>query len=263
MGFSIGVKVFEKDVINSIHISNRERKERIYSQKYVKNLEYLEGYLMVTKNLTEFILETEINGVTGEEEEAIILDSFTEVSEPILSNTEKKQQNTNKDINRIEEVEDSLLNNETPPGSDILKSFINDSDSSKLNQDATPNANSKAEGVKSFKTLNTYELSEDEKSQAQARSRRMQKIKELENRRKSTTIEVDIDEDEEEEEEDEASQKAASPRSRYGWKHQNEKHRSNLQVFYKFRSRSQGCKEAYKFWYWEKKQQKQQRDSSQ
>ena len=82
--YSIGSKIFDKDVINSIHISNRERKERIYSQKYAKNIEYLEGYLMVTKNLKEFILETEINGVTGEEEEAIILDSFTEISEQVI-----------------------------------------------------------------------------------------------------------------------------------------------------------------------------------
>lgn len=72
--YSIGEKTFDKDVINSVHISNRERKERIYSQKYTANLEHLESYLMVTQHLTKFTLEFEIDGATGEEEEAIVIE---------------------------------------------------------------------------------------------------------------------------------------------------------------------------------------------
>ena len=167
--------MFEREVINSIKISERERKEKIYNQKYISNLEQFDEYMFITNQLTKFTLEYEVDGATGEEEEAII-------------------------------IEDSLTSNELIDQSLTINS-ISEPEKSNLGEKVQSE-------VDNYKSSKTFFLSEDDKSQVTSQSRRnsylFQKDKQnpiIEN--------FQVDEEEEDEDEGEESVNIISPKSRF------------------------------------------------
>jgi hypothetical protein len=157
---------------------------RIYSQKYMQNMDKFDDYLFITNLLSQFILEQEIDGDTGEEMEAIV-------------------------------VEDSSNSPEAE-----AESFFSDplsaSDSLKLGE-KTRRSNSGNPNYQSGKTLKTLELSEDEKSQLTFKGKKQNESEKFQKLRNPEALEIELEE-EEEEEEDELSFHNPSPRSRYGWK---------------------------------------------
>lgn len=187
--FCIAEKAFEKDVINNVNIANRERREKIYSQKYINNLAQFEDYLFITNKLDKFILELEKDGVTGDEEEAIV-------------------------------IEDSIMTEDIDNDSLFSKSIVASEESKEQN---TPQPDKKLGDHRSFKSIKTYELSEDERSPFNFKQK--DSAKQAQKRRNTQALELNIDEDdEEEEEEDEHSVSVPSPRSRYGWSLHKQEH---------------------------------------
>lgn len=47
--YSLTSKCIDSDTFNSIQISANERKQSVYSEKYSKNIEHVEGYLTATE----------------------------------------------------------------------------------------------------------------------------------------------------------------------------------------------------------------------
>ena len=74
--------------------------------------------------------------------------------------------------------------------------------------------------MKSFKTINTYDLSEDDKSQMTMRTNQRAQSKPEAAKIQNQALEVNIDEESDEDEDISLSHHNASPRSRYGWKNQ-------------------------------------------
>lgn len=157
---------------------------RIYSQKYMQNMEKFDDYLFITNLLNQFILEQEIDGETGEELEAIVVEDTS---------------------NSREGEEESFFSNP-----------LSASDSQKIGN-KTRRSSSGNPNYQSGKTLKTLELSEDEKSQLTFKGKKEIGSAKFHKRRRTEALEIEL-EDEEEEEEDEISIHNPSPRSRYGWK---------------------------------------------
>eukprot|EP00343_Euplotes_focardii_P000581 CAMPEP_0205802860 /NCGR_PEP_ID=MMETSP0205-20121125/5334_1 /ASSEMBLY_ACC=CAM_ASM_000278 /TAXON_ID=36767 /ORGANISM="Euplotes focardii, Strain TN1" /LENGTH=172 /DNA_ID=CAMNT_0053070001 /DNA_START=146 /DNA_END=661 /DNA_ORIENTATION=- len=72
----------------------------------------------------------------------------------------------------------------------------------------------------SIKTVNTYDLSEDDKSQITIRNSSKVHSKPEQVKRTTQALEVNIDEESEEDEDNSLSNHAASPLSRFGWRKQ-------------------------------------------
>ena len=173
--FCIGDRVFEREAINSIKISERERKEKIYNQKYISNLEQFDEYMFITNQLTKFTLEYEVDGATGEEEEAII-------------------------------IEDSLTSNELIDQSLTINS-ISEPEKSNLGEKVQSE-------VDNYKSSKTFFLSEDDKSQVTSQSRRNSYLFQKE-KQNPIIENFQVDEEEEDEDEGEESVNIISPKSRF------------------------------------------------
>ena len=110
--------MFEKEIPKEVKVFNQRE----------------EGYTFFTDGLMKFTFEYNIDGVDGEEEEAIIID------------------------------DDSLL---TELNDD--KYLLTSSETSKLNTES-PQAAHRGEKPKSFRSFRTYELSEEGKSQSHSQN---------------------------------------------------------------------------------------------
>ncbi|CAI2372006.1 unnamed protein product [Moneuplotes crassus] len=184
--FCISEKILDKETNNAVHISNRERKERIYSQKYLENLDRFYEFVFITNLQSKFTIETECDNFEEEPDEAIIFGDSSD-----------------------EEEEDA--------GKSLLSHFTSISSASKINTDSSPFPGHK--DTKSFKSFKTYELSEDGQSQVPSKRDQKEPPKRERMKRNNHVLEVNIDEDTEEEDDDSVSN-IDSPASRFGFRKQ-------------------------------------------
>ena len=134
-------------------------------------------------NLLNFTLEVEQNGPDEDEEEAIIITD--------------------------DESEDGQVKS-------LLSHITSISESSKIN---TESQNRGTKDPKSFRSLRTYELSEDDKSQINTKISKKNTEKLEKRKRNEQAFEVNMDEDSDEDEENSVSNQE-SPLTRFGWKKQ-------------------------------------------